>query len=228
MKILYTAILAVTLTACATNEFDAKIAVAEANILIEKEKAYARGIEAANQPKELFTLMGEIKCSDVQTKNGLCGVIVYNPNSKTTVPQRDKGFVDGVEAVFNGTAKLAGALMPLALAKEVTNIVGAVGSSAGGNTTNSDSYNQANVAKTAGADLADDGSTIDKSAVTTTTETADNSVVTNTDDNSTVTNTDDNSVVTNTDDNSTTTNTDDNSTATDDNSVVTTEPVVTP
>jgi hypothetical protein len=223
MKVLYPVLIVGILSACEANEFDAKIEIAKASILIEKEKAYARSIASANQPKELFSLMGEIKCSDAQVASGRCGVIVYNPNSRSVVPERDKNWVDGVEAVGNTLVGTLKAATPFLLAKEVTSIVGAVGANAGGNTTNTDSYNQANSTKTAGGELADAGSTIDRSVSSVATDESDNSSIASTDsnDNNSVVNTDDNSIVNNTDDNSINTNT-------DDNSVVTQEPAPEP
>ena len=176
-KLLSTTLLisALALSACATNEHDAAIAESAASIERTKELAYAEGIKAANTPKKLWEIKGEVRCTPEQITNDDCGVISYNANAQSIAPQRDKNWVDGVEAVGNTIVRGAEALTPIMLAKEVKNIVKEVGKSAGGNTTNTNSGNShseqnTSIAKNAGADLLDDGSTKDASVKTSNTE----------------------------------------------------------
>lgn len=178
IKMITLTVAVLSLAACATNEYDAAIAGAEASIEINKELAYAKGIASANTPKPLVEIKGEVRCSDKQILDNLCGVIFFNPNARSIAPHRDKNWVDGVEAVGNTLVRGAEALTPIVLAKEVTNIVKEVGKSSGGNTTNTNSGNshteqKTNIAKTSGGDLLDDGSSKDASTISSVANTED-------------------------------------------------------
>lgn len=176
MKIFTILLLILITTACATNEFDARMAEAEASIERTKEESYAKGIEAANQPKVLVRIDGEIRCSQEMIAAQKCGTTFYNPDIQSVAPQRDKNWVDGVTAIGNTFVRGVEALTPIALAREVTSIVDTVGKNAGGNISNVDSGNthteqNSTTTKTAQGDLLDAASSKDLS---------DNSVVTNT------------------------------------------------
>lgn len=175
-RIILIVILSVILPGCATNEHDAAIAESAASIERTKEDSYAKGIAAANQPKLLVEIKGEVVCTEDQKLSDNCGISFYNPNARSVMPQRDKNWVDGVIAVGDTLVRGVEALTPVVLAKEVTNIVEAVGDSAGGNVSNVGSGNTHTeqntlITKTATGDLLDGTSSKDLS---------NNSVITNT------------------------------------------------
>ena len=160
-------ITAIALTACA-NKYDAQIAQSEASIEIAKENAYAMGIKHANKPKTLVRIDGEVRCTEYQKSIGNCGVSFFNPNAKSIIPQRDKNWVDGVESITGGIVKTLEVLTPIALAKEVTNIVDSVGNSAGRNTTNTNSNNVTKSANQANSDIANNATTTNTKTLTNT------------------------------------------------------------
>jgi len=168
MKIVVICFLLAIVTGCATNQYDAQIAIAEANVEVARENAYATGIEAANKERILVRIDGELVCSPERKLSGNCGVTFYDNTTARVIPQRDKNWVDGVQVVGDTLVGGLKAATPLLLAKEVTNIVSAVGKSAGGNVTNTDSGNSHSEAnKTAGNDLVDGASSYDASTSST-------------------------------------------------------------
>jgi len=125
IKTLVTLVTLGTFASCATNEFDAQI-----------EKAYADVVIAANAPKVY---------ADIDCPLG-CTAKVYLPTDQITL-QRAKG---NVEAFTDGLVGVVSALTPLGLAREArkltTDVASVIASSAGD--TISDSYNSADQANT--------------------------------------------------------------------------------
>ena len=181
MKRLIAISIVLGLSGCVTNQYDAQIAIADAAVLVEKEKAYAAGMQYANEPAVLVKIMGELKCSPEQKASGECGTIVYNPNFRQIAPERDKG---DLEVAGNALVGVIEALTPFGIARETrkgivalagdgggnnsgnTSIITADGGNTSSTTTTADGGNtqisEANTTKTAGADLADTGASIDK------------------------------------------------------------------
>lgn len=130
------------LAGCAANQFDAQIAIAEASIKIEKERAYMEGVKAANKPKLLVKLDGEFFCTDAQKAANTCGIQVFNPNAKTVTPQREQNAF--VASLREGKELLLG-IAPLARDVAVVNAVGDMvdkaSKNSGDHTTISDSGN---------------------------------------------------------------------------------------
>ena len=226
MKILKLSLLAITLTisACATNEFDAQIAQAEASIEIQKEKSYTKSIASANKSKVLWEIKGEVICSKQQKLTGNCGVVAYNPSSNSVAPEREDSTADVINAVGDGIIGTAQAFMPWMLAAEAVKLADSVGRSAGGNTTNNDSYNAHTEANVSSAETVSgtkvtgnyDSSTTDNNSMNNSNNTDNNSM----NDSNNSSTTDNNS---SNDDNSIDDNSDNSAT-----NVVPTEPVIVP
>ena len=164
----YVLIVLILLTAsCATNEHDARIAIAKANveiaehnIVIEKERTHYAALEIANKVRPLVEMKGPWEC-----KSEDCDFIVNNPFQKVVVPEREKG---NTEVLIDGTVRLAKTLLPLGLAREAVNLADSIGRNSGHNTENNNSFNTSTPttidnSKTAQGDLVDAGSTVDKS-----------------------------------------------------------------
>ena len=169
MKTLIAIVITLSLLGC-SNIHDARIAEAEASIEVAKEVAYAKGIEAANEPKVLVRIDGEVRCTPEMIAASRCGTTFYNPNAQNVVPERDKNWVDGVKEAGDFVYRTITAYTPLGLAKEVRGLASDISDNTGDRNSNNTTVHEENssvvkndtqtttVTKNAGKDLLENSS----------------------------------------------------------------------